>query len=1080
MNYSEHRNRLIGWLRQKLIGPGCSDEVLVGVSPGDLYPTGVLYPVIKGEDGIDHAWEADEEDSSINSVLEEVEKTTVESTQKKRRYIPPSSVGFSFFIDGPVIELQILCKASSYTWANKRDDLGRYKRPEWKRMSLTEEDGEVLNFFSPSRNESLKAVPIREQKPVFGGKGGIDVLWRPFSNGWLTTVTLFNSFELPVDLDPKSLAMIRNEHSLFQVELNCIVESGSVGIYPRINKDLLTLEEREIELQYEDRRIYAVGHGAAADWKMNDSGKMMIWSAFLPKVEVPQMTSDVGGESAKVLSMTYLAGDNNSNEEICAAMDRFVDGYASWVGKQEAYGSRLIDDEKATERITSRMNIALSRMRSGIKLLRQDRIAAESFRIANLAMYKQMSQYDRTRDFLLDSRKYCWRPFQLAFLLTVIESVVNEDHENRDLMDLIWFPTGGGKTEAYLGLIAFLIIWRRLKYPATGGGTSVIMRYTLRLLTSQQYLRAVRMICALELIRRKKSELGTEPITAGMWVGDASSPNTFEKAYNLVYASSRDSNKPPSRLVLSECPWCRRRFISPDNYHATQSGFHFTCVNDQCEFSLPDDLIPCNVVDQALYQSPPSLLIATIDKFARLTWDERTNAFFGKNGNRPPEMIIQDELHLISGALGSVAGLYESALNTILIQRGVYPKYIASTATIHMADEQVKRLYGRKVAVFPPPGLSCDDSYFAKTIPIKEKPGRIYIGYLSPLLDRQHCLAPLAGALLLAPEVLFGQDLDRDSLLDAWWTLVVYHGSLKGVGISAAAFDTGVQEAMRGMWLKELSQINIQAGDDESSVPDGTKNQKKHFPRNRLRIRQLTSIASAEENAATFARLENPVNDKRCLDAVLATNMISVGLDVARLALMVIKGQPLTTAEYIQASSRIGRGEVPGLVVANYYRDQARSISHYENFRPYHESFYRFVEPSSITPYTHQTRSRALHAALVIALRHSCAHLLANDKAGEFDPDHDCVRKTISIFRQRCALADPERASQTDEHIQRLINEWHEEIKRCGSKHRLVYHAHDRASTGLLRNYDEKLDKGLWGTLQSMRNVEETALLKPL
>ncbi len=1081
MNYSAHRTRLVDWIRRKLIGPSRADEVLSGTSPGDLYPTGVLYPVIKGEEGLDPAWDTDEEDCGINSITEETGEASVKSTQKKRRYIPPSSVGFSFFVEGSAIELQILCKAATYIIEDQRDDAGRYIRQEWKRKSLTGEDGEAVNFFGPIIRESAKNKFIREQKAVFNGKGGIDVLWRPFANGWLTTVTLFNSCELSPELDPGSWITIRNQKSLFQVDLRCIIESGSAGVYPRVDDGLLTLEEKEIELQYRDRRIYAVGHGASADWKVSESGKMMIRAEFLPKVEVPQMTADVAEESADVLSMTLLAGIEGGIEAIFDGLDRFVDGYALWVSKQEVYGDRLSNDEKATaRRMTSRMNDALVRMRAGIALLRTDMVAAESFKIANIAMYNQMSQWDRTRGVLKESQKYRWRPFQLAFLLTVIESVVNEDHEKRDVMDLIWFPTGGGKTEAYLGLIAFLIVWRRLKYPATGGGTSVIMRYTLRLLTSQQYLRAVRMICALELIRRKRPELGMEPVTAGMWVGNASSPNTFESACKLAYSSGQSAGDPPGRLVLTECPWCRSRFRSPDNYISTQSCFQFICLNEKCAFSLPDDKIPCNVVDQALYEKPPSLLIATIDKFARLAWDERTNAFFGKNGCRPPEMIIQDELHLISGALGSVAGLYESALNTVLIRRGVYPKYIASTATIHMADQQVKRLYGRKVAVFPPPGLSCDDSYFARSIPTQEKPGRLYMGYLAPLLDRQHCLAPLAGALLLAPQVLFGQDqMDGELLLDAWWTLVVYHGSLKGVSNSAAAFDTGVQEVLKSMWLKELSKENNQA-DEVAYVSNSLKKPEEHIPRLPLGIRQLTSIASAEENAVTFARLEKPENDKSCIDAVLATNMISVGLDVARLALMVINGQPLTTAEYIQASSRIGRGEIPGLVVVNYYRDQTRSISHYENFRPYHESFYRFVEPSSITPYTYQTRSRALHAALVIALRHSCAHLLANSKAGELDPDHDYVRKTISVFKNRCALADPERAGQTHEHIQRLINEWHEAIKRCGSTRRLDYHARDRATAGLLRNYDETIDKGLWGTLQSMRNVEETALLKPL
>jgi ATP-dependent helicase YprA (DUF1998 family) len=526
-----------------------------------------------------------------------------------------------------------------------------------------------------------------------------------------------------------------------------------------------------------------------------------------------------------------------------------------------------------------------------------------------------------------------------------MESAIREDDDYRDIVDLIWFPTGGGKTEAYLGLIAFLIVWRRLTNPASGGGTTVLMRYTLRLLTAQQFARATRMICALELIRRNSPKLKNgAPITIGMWVGSATSPNRFEDAMKYVVQASNGNVGVLRSLVLENCPWCGTPFTASEGYSASETEFHFSCTNAACDFGRQDQgILPCNVVDEALYDEPPTLLIATIDKFARLAWDERANAFFCVDGNRAPELVIQDELHLIAGALGSVAGLYEAALDTVLTARGIRPKFIASTATIRMAEQQVKRLYGRSLAVFPPPGLSCDDSFFARTVPLDKRPGRMYVGYLAPMLDRQHCMAPLAAALLAAPEVIFevGQE-DRAELLDAWWTQVVYHGSLKGVGNSHNAFNIDVRDVVR-----RLNEERKQ----EAKEP---------ITRLAARIAQLTSISSAEENANTFSRLEKLRDSPECLDTVLATNMVSVGLDVARLALMIVNGQPLTTAEYIQASSRVGRSEVPGLVFANYYRDQARSLSHYESFRPYHEAFYRFVEPTSVTPYTYQARTPIL------------------------------------------------------------------------------------------------------------------------
>ena len=434
--------------------------------------------------------------------------------------------------------------------------------------------------------------------------------------------------------------------------------------------------------------------------------------------------------------------------------------------------------------------------------------------------------------------------------------------------------------------------------------------------------------------------------------------------------------------------------------------------------------------------------------------------------------MIQDELHLITGPLGSVAGLYEAGLETLLVQRGVRPKYVASTATIRMAEQQVQRLYARELAVFPPPGLSHDDSYFARAD--RERPGRLYVGYLSPMLDQQHCLAPLAAALLAAPLALFDGRSDRDALLDAWWTQVIYHGSLKGVGNSHNSFMTDVRDF--GRWItgrREEQQDNEYALDER----DGTAGRLQH-----ARVAQLTSRRPAEENAETFQRLMRSREADGCLDAVLATNMISVGLDVARLALMIVNGQPLTTAEYIQATSRVGRGDVPGLIFANYYRHQARSLSHYESFRPYHESFYRFVEPSSVTPFTHQVRSRALHAALVIALRHTCSDLSGNASAGNFDRNAPEVRAVIADLELRCgnAAADSGQRSDTERHLGRLVDQWHDEARRCEQDRRqLRYQAPDseRNADRLLYAHGDARP-GLWATLHSMRNVEGTGALR--
>ena len=1068
MIYKKGRRNLLEWLKKQLIGPASGENLLRG-SPLDRYSTGILFPIMRDKEGIDPASLSVDDDDTESLGDDTTVGSDAQPATKHRRYMPPSSVGFSFFASGEVVRFHVVFSAARY---EEKRDAGRFTG-QYRRVRIGG-DNEAKTFTQPDGQPSTQS---NQRIDVLSGGASVDVLWRPFLDGWIVTVSLFNKQESNGKGTPKELTEERIRQSLFEVNLRCFLEAGEIGAYPRVEKCLLSKDDQELELQYKHRHIYAIGHGAAADWRVEQDDVKEIWAEFMPTVEVPQVTADVAGDDNPVLGLAHLA-ESETTAEIFKELEQFVEKYSVWIHAQNIQINKIEPDERAAgKRITERMETTLERMYRGVALLRSNPNAAESFKLANRAMLDQMRQADHVRGKLRDDNDYRWRPFQLAFLLAVMESAIQDDDDYRDIVDLIWFPTGGGKTEAYLGLIAFLIVWRRLTNPTSGGGTTVLMRYTLRLLTAQQFQRATRMICALELIRRSVHKLknGT-PITIGMWVGSATSPNRFEDAMKLVLQASNGNTGALRSLVLENCPWCGTIFTAQNSYISTATEFHFCCTNKACNFGQHfQGVLPCNVVDEALYDEPPTLLIATIDKFARLAWDERANAFFGVGGNRPPELVIQDELHLIAGALGSVAGLYEAALDTVLKMRGIRPKYIASTATIRMAEQQVVRLYGRRLAVFPPPGLSCDDSYFARTVPLDQRPGRMYVGYLAPMLDRQHCMAPLAAALLAAPEIVFdvGQE-DRADLLEAWWTQVVYHGSLKGVGNSHNAFNIDVRDVVRRL-TEELKQAAKESGAEETTIA---------APITRLaaRIAQLTSISSAEENANTFSRLEKPRAHPECLDAVLATNMVSVGLDVARLALMIVNGQPLTTAEYIQASSRVGRSEVPGLVFANYYRDQARSLSHYESFRPYHEAFYRFVEPTSVTPFTYQARTRALHAALVIAIRHAGHYLQADNQAGQFSSDHDYVKKIVEALKQRCKQADPERAAETASHIDRLVEQWHAEAAHClASKRWLNYQApdNDKSANRLIHNHDDQI-KGLWPTLQSMRNVENTGLLKPL
>ena len=577
MEYVEARTRLVDWLRQQLIGPA-SDDRLIGISPLDRYPTGVLYPVeldvLSGIDpattggDADSASLEDEEEEAPAGPGDESEGRTPAQSVRKRRYVPPSSVGFSFFVRGAV-RLSIAASASVYRRAGDRDERGRFRSQEYERAEL------APHFLGWTVSDAPTASSWED-------RAGIDVRARPHRDGAILTVTLFNRQRLG---SGPERARERVEKSLFEARIECLVESGELVEYPRVDPALLTEEEQELELQYKDRRIYAVGHGAAVNWNAEPNQPPRIWSEFMPTAETPMMTVDTGS-AGEVLDLARLARAPLHDE-----LEGFVEGYARWIEAQRRRvgGVRNVHEQAAARRICDRMAVALERMRRCVELLRTDPLAARSFQLANRAMLDQMRQADQGGG-ETGARVFRWRPFQLAFLLTVMESTIREEDDFRDVLDLIWFPTGGGKTEAYLGLVAFLVVWRRLKYPDTGGGTVALMRYTLRLLTRQQFERAVRIIFALELIRREDRSLGEDPITAGIWVGGASTPNTFREAEASV--AEIDAGRATARhaLLLDQCPWCHASFDLPTT---TPLQAAFTSVASTASALLEKTLVRC-------------------------------------------------------------------------------------------------------------------------------------------------------------------------------------------------------------------------------------------------------------------------------------------------------------------------------------------------------------------------------------------------------------------------------------------------------------------------------------------------------
>lgn len=771
-------------------------------------------------------------------------------------------------------------------------------------------------------------------------------------------------------------------------------DSGFILEYPDKILDLEgSSEELELDLLFRSKRIYAVGHGCAPEWEEGDRGCSCIYTSSLPDYEIkPIRPSEMDGINLNMLTLSKL--ENDDPLDICSSL---ADGYESWIRDIEIEANDPNEVPNYLKAAASRNIVAcrscLSRIRGGIELLKNNSTARQAFSFMNRVMLMQHLHYsistENEREWVVlggrptlsetysppdyDSEERMWRPFQLAFVLMTIRSIVletDDDLDERDLVDLIWFPTGGGKTEAYLGLAAFTILYRRLVNPENAG-TTAIMRYTLRLLTTQQFQRAASLICACEVIRRKTPEIfGEEAITIGLWVGGGVTPNKEKAAVYALNKLHRGDKENP--FIILSCPWCGAQMgpVKSGTRTRTQGYRKLTnpnrvrliCDDPDCEFHVGDGL-PIRIIDEHIYSSPPTLLIGTVDKFALLPWYPEARVLFGIGieDYDPPDLIIQDELHLISGPLGSMVGHYETVVDALTgrehIGKPTRAKIVASTATISRAPEQIEAIYGgRESCLFPPQGLMAGESYFA-TERI-DQVGRTYLGvFASGLPSLTTTEVRVLSSLLQAPAILENaEDFERDP----YWTLMVYFNSIRELGHAATLLKADIPEYMN----VNARRHGLQKfwGDERAAL--------RRFINHDMELTGRIQNSEITEYMKRLFKTYSSTERTDPVDVCLATNMIQVGLDVQRLSLMAIIGQPKTTSEYIQASSRVGRsGEGPGLVAAVLSPSKPRDKSHFEHFRAFHQSIYKYVEPTSVTPFALPVSERALHALVITLAR---------------------------------------------------------------------------------------------------------------
>jgi len=1132
------REEFIEDLVEELQGPRDGSSEVMNKNPWNEYVTGVIIPIDRSIDkqaGPDR----DIEERKGPGVEEDEDETEI--IIPKHNELDPrlrtKSFGITFAVNTSTPQLDICLTYGRYRSADEnwsrtpsmwRDTISIENKTE-RKVIYSESDGEIYLYIRKiTRQDDMTMVTLKVVN-------NLDVE----SAGRVAEVSLFQ---------PSLRINLKDQTELQKLEKN---------------------QNEKMDFLYRDRPVLAKGHMCSAVWKDIDyvdieylpdkitwadidhmeknhqeiSGVFKrpdVRTEFLPMYPISAPDFDWPEKEKKnpVLSTRKLS-ESWQKSEIEKALTPLAEGYEKWIEKNIEEMKENFPDNETAQKITSKETDAMNRIKKGIEIIKENKEARLAFCFANRCIWLQnQSSWKEKKD------SFEWRPFQLAFFLMVIKSMYDEDSSDRDIVDLLWIATGGGKTEAYLAIIAFTLAYRRRRELSshrknrTGAGTAVMLRYTLRLLTVQQFRRMVDLITAAEYLRVRKTGnkegwrprecdindrwiYGSVRFSTGLWVGSKVTPNrlldTPSERSAVQMLGEKNSESEPAQLT--RCPACgswlrippdglpeheREIFLvidgmSEDNediedifeklnnddidetgikefseksslisirlkfsekvtvdeetvegiwsnideitesnvdlacFSPTRMGyfpviqekqggvrtgdFEIFCPDPDCELngdinwkegepstedgrhqkdfiegyderkincvmakgnSMP---IPAYTVDQQIYYRCPSVIIGTVDKIARLPYEPKAGSIFGNvNGYspsfgyhrddlfprratsggkkksvevdpfRPPELIVQDELHLINGPLGSMYGQFEFIVEKMCNERDMKPKYIASTATIKNAASQSKKLFNRQLQQFPPHGLDIEDSFFVRRKNFKEawdekNPGRVYMGVYAP------GFGPLTPPIRIWSKLLETGYRNRDSKNSIYyWTIVGYFNAIRELGGMNAVFGQDVVER-----LEEISQ-----GDNPRNIREPDKKVELSSRINSVDVPHI--LRDLEEGINRDLR-ENP-------HAIMATSMFGTGVDIPHLSNMVVHGQPKTTSSYLQATGRVGRKR-GGLVVTFLRHGRTRDKSHYEMFPAYHHRINLDVEPVSVSPFAEGALEKGAGSVLVSCLRNS-------------------------------------------------------------------------------------------------------------
>lgn len=1134
------RENLVDILQRELLGPIHGPEETLPFSPRSQYLVGHIAPVkLVGSatatpddtDGGDLVEIRTDDDAvtegrgvpayAADDTEADAEDDDVEDRAPKQGLMIPASMGLRFQVPADLEAFQVIASWGTYETVetDKVTKAGRSVR-EYQRTPVEETRTVRLADLTPGQTATVglkESIVLR-----------VDRYDDPKFNRVLVEIALCNDRETPMPI-PLSMWM-------FQTKL--LIDAGGAEVFLPV-QDVMEQdwpehddEVKRLNLQYRNRLEFAIGRTCSAGWTLKTGSRRAtaVETTWLPIGETPQTKARSVADAT--LSMDALS--TVTPDDLRAGLAPLVEGFGAWLDTQEAEAATLPSHLQETAEVALwEARDAHKRLVSGLEHVATDPEALRCFQFMNRVMRDQRiaSQVaaGRAADATLSieaaqvivagrgAAAASWRPFQLAFILMQLGALTepaaairSSDHQSK--VELLFFPTGGGKTEAYLGLAAYTFAIRRRQGvvesadgPLDGrDGIAVLMRYTLRLLTAQQFQRATALVCAAELARLDDEQTwGTEPFRIGLWVGTDVSPKRFEEADEQLKKANEGFGHRLTVLQIQRCPWCGTPITGAQVKADANYRRVFVHCGDElarCPFSkggAVSEGLPVLTVDEEIYRLTPAFVIATVDKFARLAREGEAAALFGfvsrrcgrhgyvhadyapcqvgshpaKDGLpgatvapvgrlRPPDLIIQDELHLITGALGTSVGLFEVAVETLSSWETsagapVKPLIVASTATVRNAQEQVRGLYGRQVEIFPPQVLDVADTFFSQEVPIDDaNPGRRYIGVSAQGVRLSSAEIRVSEVLLSAGQLL----LDKaGAAADPYMTLVGY-------------FNATRELAGMARYVADDVQSRVKRPRKDSGFPS-----RRGATFGLLKTGELTSRIASSEIGTTLDRLglefdpgydtteaarQRLADDKEGkktarrteadspFDVVLATSMLQVGVDVQRLGLMLVVGQPKNTAEYIQASSRVGRDPSarPGLVVSLGNWARPRDLAHFEQFRHYHETFYAQVEALSVTPYSPTSLARGIDGLLV-----SAARVLQAAVADGLSPEREAwrirdQRTAVELIAEKlkkriaAAALDEAATKRANDLLVNRIDRWSERAKSAAAKHQtLVY-----------------------------------------